>query len=223
MRNLTWSYSSLKTFEQCPKKYYHLKVAKDVKDTGSAATVYGQDVHKAAEDFIATDTPIPTKFKFIAPALEALKQIPGEKHCELKLAVAYNDAGHTPTTFFAKDVWWRGVVDLLIVDGDKAFMADYKTSKNAKYADTTQLDIMAAAVFTHYPEVKEIKSALIFVVSNEFVKKVHSRELHKSYYAAFDTPLERLAGAQESNVWNAVTSPLCAYCPVKTCPHNNGR
>jgi hypothetical protein len=79
---------------------------------------------------------------------------------------------------------------------------------------------MAAAVFTHYPEVKEIKSALIFVVSNEFVKKVHSRELHKSYYAAFDTPLERLVGAQESNVWNAVSGPLCAYCPVKACVHN---
>lgn len=223
MRNLTWSYSSLKTFEQCPKKYYHLKIAKDTKDTGSTATVYGQDVHKAAENFIATDTPIPAKFKFMSPTLEALKQIPGEKHCELKLAVAYNDAGHTPTTFFAKDVWWRGAVDLLIIDGSKAFMVDYKTSKNAKYADTTQLDIMAAGVFTHYPEVEEINSALVFVVSNEFVEKVHSRKLHKSYYAAFDTPLERLAGAQESNTWNAVTSPLCAYCPVKTCPHYNGR
>jgi hypothetical protein len=219
VRNLTWSYSSLKTFEQCPKKYYHLKVAKDVKDTGSAATVYGQDVHKAAEDFIAIGTPIPTKFKFIAPALEALKQIPGEKHCELKLAVAYNDAGHTPTTFFAKDVWWRGVVDLLIVDGDKAFMADYKTSKNAKYADTTQLDIMAAAVFTHYPEVKEIKSALIFVVSNEFPKKTHHREHLATYMSVFNDELDRLEEALENGIWNAKSSPLCGWCPVEVCEH----
>ena len=56
-----WSYSSLKTFEQCPKKYYHLKVLKDVKDKGSAATVYGEEVHKAAEEFIASNTPVPKR------------------------------------------------------------------------------------------------------------------------------------------------------------------
>ena len=47
-----WSYSSLKTFEQCPKKYYHLKVAKDVKDKGSSAMFYGNEVHKAAEQYM---------------------------------------------------------------------------------------------------------------------------------------------------------------------------
>ena len=32
-----WSFSSLKTFDQCPKKYYHLRVAKDYKESDSAA------------------------------------------------------------------------------------------------------------------------------------------------------------------------------------------
>ena len=41
-----WSYSSLKTFQQCPKKYYHIKVAKDVKDEGSEATIYGKELTK---------------------------------------------------------------------------------------------------------------------------------------------------------------------------------
>ena len=27
----TWSYSSATTFEKCPKQYYHLYVAKDIK------------------------------------------------------------------------------------------------------------------------------------------------------------------------------------------------
>ena len=66
---ITWSYSSIKTFDQCPKKYYHLKVAKDVKDTGSDATIYGQEVHKAAEDYIKFGTPIPAKFKFVEPVV----------------------------------------------------------------------------------------------------------------------------------------------------------
>ena len=135
-----WSYSSINTFKQCPKKYYHLKVAKDVKDKGSTATLYGQQVHQAAEDYIASETPIPAKFKFLTPIVKALNAIEGEKLCEMKLGVAQTDEGYKPTTFFAKDVWWRGIADLVIINGDTAHSIDYKTSKNARYADTKQLD-----------------------------------------------------------------------------------
>lgn len=215
-----WSYSSIKTFEQCPKKYYHLKVAKDVKDTGSAATVYGTEVHKAAENYIKDGVEVPPKFSFIRPVVEALSKIDGDKHCEIKLGVAYDGAEYTPTTFFGSDVWWRGIADLLIVNGDKAYLVDYKTGKNAKYADTKQLDIMAGAVFVHYPQVNRVKSALAFVVSNDFIKKDHTRDLYKSYLSTFDPLLERLAAAEENDVWNAVSGPLCAYCPVVKCEHN---
>ena len=218
-----WSYSSIKTFDQCPKKYYHLKVAKDVQDKGSEATIYGNALHKAAEEYIKLGKPIPGKFKYVLKSLEALEAIPGEKHCELRLAVAYDGEQYKPTTFFAKDVWWRGIIDLLIIDGDSAFLVDYKTSKNAKYADTTQLDITAAAVFTFYPQVKTIKSALAFVVSNEFVTKVHDRALQKSYYNTFEDPLARLEAAEKHGVWNANSGPLCAYCPVTACEHNRTR
>ena len=77
-----WSYSSISTFKQCPKKYYHLKVAKDVKDTGSEAMLYGNQVHKAAEDFIKKGTPIPKKFEYLNPIVNSLNSIEGDKHCE---------------------------------------------------------------------------------------------------------------------------------------------
>jgi hypothetical protein len=218
--NITWSYSSLKTFEQCPKKYYHLRVLKDVKDGGSDATLYGQELHKAAEDYIKLGTPIPLKFGYIDSVLKALEGIPGEKHCELKLGVRKTDTGYEPCGFFDKDVWWRGVADLVIVQGELGFSVDYKTSKNAKYADTKQLDVVAAALFTHFPQIKKIKSALAFVVSNEFIRKEHAAELRDSYFASFDPELDRLATAQESGVWNTNTSPLCRFCPVTTCEHN---
>jgi hypothetical protein len=215
----TWSYSSLKTFEQCPKKYYHLKVVKDVKDEGSVATVYGNEAHKAAEEYVAYGTPLPAKFAYMQKPLEALQAIPGEKHCELKLGVALSDKDYEACDFFAPDVWWRGIADLLIIDGDKGFLVDYKTSKNAKYADTKQLDILAAAVFTRFPQVQRLKSALLFVVSNEFVKKEHTRDLRKSYFAAFTPELDRLSTAEDTGVWNANSGPLCKFCPVTTCEH----
>lgn len=219
----TWSYSSLKTFEQCPKKYYHLRVVKDVKDEGSDATLYGQELHKAAEDYLKEGKPIPPKFQFIQDVVDAIKDIPGEKHCELKLGVKQTDAGYEPCDFFDKDVWWRGIGDVVVIQDDVAFSLDYKTSKNAKYADLKQLDILAAALFTHFPQIKKVKSALAFVVSNEFIRKEHFAEMRDSYFATFQPELDRLAAAEETGVWNTNTGPLCKFCPVTSCEHNRRR
>lgn len=217
---ITWSYSSLKTFEQCPKKYYHLRIAKDVKDEGSDATLYGQELHKAAEDYLKEDKPIPLKFKFVQSVIDVIKDIPGEKHCELKLGVKQTDTGYEPCGFFDKGVWWRGIGDVVVIQDDVAFSLDYKTSKNAKYADLKQLDILAAALFTHFPQIKKIKSALAFVVSNEFIRKEHFAEMRDSYFATFQPELDRLAAAEETGVWNTNTGPLCKFCPVVSCEHN---
>lgn len=220
LKMTAWSYSSISTFKQCPKKYYHLKVAKDVKDKGSQALVYGNQVHKAAEQFIKDGIEIPKKFAYMNPILDSLSNIEGDKHCELRFGISYDGEKHKKTKFFARDVWWRGIADLVIVDHDKAFLIDYKTGKSAKYADTAQLDILAAATFTYFPEVQYIKSALAYVVSNEFVKKVHTRDEQELLYTTFDEPLEALASAEKYDVWNAVSGPLCAYCPVTKCEHN---
>ena len=214
-----WSYSSIKTFDQCPKKYYHLKVAKDVKDEGNEASRYGNDAHEAAEHYIKSGTPIPEKFKIMRPVVETLAKFPGEKHTEMKLGVRKTDTGFEPCGFFDKDVWYRGIVDLLIVDGWNAHMVDYKTGKNAKYADMKQLDLMAGAVFVHFPDVLRIKSGLAFVVSNEFPKKVHVRTELSSYMHVFKDQLYMLKQAEEHDVWNAKTSPLCGWCPVTSCAH----
>jgi len=97
---------------------------------------------------------------------------------------------------------------------------DYKTGKNARYADTKQLDLLAGAVFTHFPKVLEIKSALLFVVSNEMVKKEHEFMMQSSYLNSMEPELARLEAAMKSNVWNPNAGPLCKFCPVTDCAHN---
>jgi len=216
---VAWSYSSIKTFDQCPKKYFHLKVIKDVKDDPGEAAIYGTDAHEAAEHYIKHGTPIPEKFSIMRPVVEVLAKVPGEKHTELKLGVRKTDTGYEPCGFFDKDVWWRGIVDLLIVNGKTAYMIDYKTGKNAKYADMKQLDLMAGALFIKHPELETIKSALAYVVSNEFPNKVHKREKLNEYMSVFDDQLDQLDAAIENGVWNAKTSPLCGWCPVTSCEH----
>ena len=218
-----WSYSSLKTFQQCPKKYYHLKVAKDVKDDGSEATIYGKELHKVAEDYVRDNVPIPERFKFIQKTVDALKNIPGEKHTEIELGVTNTGGKLSACGFYDKNAWYRGIADLLIINGDEGYLVDYKSSKNAKYADLKQLDLLAAAVFIHFPDIKSLKSALIFVVSNEFVNKEHSSQHKLAYFEHVRFDLERLEVAMKTGVWNAVSSPLCGWCPVKTCQNYKER
>jgi hypothetical protein len=219
----TWSYSSIKTFDQCPKKYYHLRVAKDVKDEGGLAAQYGTDLHKAAEDFVKEGRPLPGKFSFMQPVMDALIAIPGDKHTELKLGVKLTDTGFAPCDFFDPDVWWRGIVDLAIINDSVAHMVDYKSGKTAKYADTKQLDLMAGALFVHFPNLQKVKSALIFVVSNDFIRKTHYPYDVSKYFNVFAPQLDRLNEAEDCGVWNPIPGPLCGWCPVVSCEHYRRR
>lgn len=217
-----WSFSVIKTFEQCPRKYYHLRVVKDTKDEKIEATIYGEEVHAAAEAYIKDGIPVPEKYGIIKSAVEAFDNYPGTRYAELKLGVGRTDDGtYYPCEFFDNDVWYRGIVDLLIVDNDRAWMVDWKTGKNSRYADMRQLDLMAAAVFTHFPNVRMIKSALVFLVPNEFLSKKHYRANRKEYWEVFRPQLDRLETAMQTGIFNAKTSGLCRqHCPVLSCEHN---
>ena len=114
-----WSYSSIKLFDQCPKKFYHLKVAKDVMDEAGPEADYGTKVHEAAELYVKDGTPIPEQFAYMRPIVEPIAAAPGTKFTEMKLGVTKTDAGFAPCGFFDKNVWYRGIVDVAVVNGRK--------------------------------------------------------------------------------------------------------
>jgi hypothetical protein len=193
-------------------------VVKDIKEPESEAMRYGTDVHKAAEEFVKNDTPIPEKFAFIRAPLEALLAKPGVKHCEYKMGLT---RGLEPCGFFDKDVWWRGVADLIVMWEDRAWVVDYKTGGSSKYADTKQLELMALGVFTHFPEVKKVKSGLLFLVADDFVKADFHRHDEGIYWRQWLDDTLRLEKAYEVDVWNPRPNFTCKnWCPVKDCAHN---
>lgn len=215
-----WSYSSLKLFEQCPKRYYEEKVIKSIPFTQNEAALYGEQLHKAAEEYIRDGKPIDPRFDFIKPYLDKLNAIEGVKFCELKLGVKRSDGRLVACDFFDSEVWFRGVADLVIIDGDRAWIVDYKSGKSAKYADIRQLALMAAALFLKYPEVKKVKTSLLFVVSKEFIKEDFQKDYGLSIFSELNGLLTARDKAYETDVWNPRPNNLCRkWCPVKTCPH----
>jgi CRISPR/Cas system-associated exonuclease Cas4 (RecB family) len=216
-----WSYSSLKLYETCPRKYQAEKVTKEVKFTDTDATIYGKELHSAAEEYIRDGKPIDPRFSFIQPYMDKLAAINGEKHCEMKLGVKKNDGRLVACDFFDPDVWFRGVADLVILDGDKAYVIDYKTGKSAKYADTRQLALMAAALFLKYPEIKKIKTSLLFVVSKDFIKEDFKADWGLSIFSELNGLLETREASYNNDVWNPRPNGLCKkWCSVASCPHS---
>ena len=217
---IVWSFSSLKTFQQCPRKYYHAKVAPDaVRDPDTTATLYGKAAHTVAEDYISKGTPVPPQFEYMQEVLDILKAIPGEKLVEVKLGLTKDLKA---CDFHAPDVWWHGIADLVVINRaiGVAHSVDYKTSKNARYADKKQLDLVACGLFAKFPEIKRIKSALIFVVSKEFVKAEQLVEFKNTYMDKSAVDVARIEAAIKSGVWNPVSGPLCKFCAVKDCEYN---
>lgn len=218
MSEFTWSYSSLKDYTNCPKKYYEVKVIKNYEVPTSQQMLYGKEVHKALEDYVRDGTPLPKNYTRFKAMVDELIAIPGTKYPEHEMGLTRD---RQACAFDDPNRWVRGIADLLIVDGEDAFIIDYKTGSN-RYPDPKQLRLMALMTFAHFPEVKNIKAGLLFVMHNSFVTEEYNRDKIEESWAHFTAPLTLLKQSYETNKWMPNPTPLCRYCPVDSCEFNRG-
>ena len=54
-----WSHSALKDFEGCARRYHEVRVLKNYVQKPTEQIRYGKELHKAAEDYVKDNTPIP--------------------------------------------------------------------------------------------------------------------------------------------------------------------
>ncbi len=218
---LAHSYSAIKDFEGCPRRYHEVRILKKFKQKDTEATLYGTAVHKAFEDYIRDNTPLPESFANYKPFVEPLAAIEGDIRCEEKLGIR---ADFTPCGFFDKDVWFRGIPDYLAISksGKVARVADYKTGKSSRYADTAQLELMAAMVMSHHPSVDTVRGALLFVVVGDVIKAEYTRSQLPEILSKWAGRASAIEAAVDHGVWNPRSSALCKFCPVSTCDHHHG-
>lgn len=213
------SYTLVKTFENCP---YKAKMT--TKSLGgkylfkpTPATELGNRIHKAFEDYIMLGTPLPEEFSRHKYFIQRLKEIPGEKRCEFKMAL---DWQQQPVDYMrGKDIWLRGQYDLMIkLNDDTAVIIDYKTG-GSKYPDLDQLQCMSMMVFHYFPEVNNISGRLIFVEDRyKSFSETFSRDKMQVYVDKWKQRTIPIIQALNTNVWRPVQNPLCKWCPVVECP-----
>ena len=216
-KKAAWSFSALNSFETCPHRHYRTRVLKDVRDDQSEALLWGNEVHKALELRIKDDKPLPTTMEKWEPIVAKLLARKGESIAEQKLCLNEN---LSPTSWFAKDAWCRGVVDYMLVDGKKAVALDWKTGKPKD--DHEQLMLFAALLFHHYPELEVIRTGYVWLAhGSKITSKEFTRADVPQIWEEFLPRVKRLQQAVDADKWPKKPSGLCrAWCPVLDCEFN---
>ncbi len=207
-----WTYSSLESFETCPKKHYHTKVARDFKELPNESALWGDKVHKALETRVRDNTPLPDGMQQWETLASKLAALPGQKLTELEVGVSDS---YEPTDY--KKAWSRGKIDLVVQDKNKAIVLDYKTGKQKL---TKQLSLYAGYVFSLFPQVDVIEAGFVWLKDKKISKETYYRSAVAEIWQEFLPRVRKLHVASEKNQWPERPSGLCnGWCPVKTCQH----
>jgi CRISPR/Cas system-associated exonuclease Cas4 (RecB family) len=209
---LAHSYSSIKMFENCPKRYYHQRITKEVTDTGSDATRHGERIHADLEHRLINQKPLTydtEQYEVLCQTIEVLAT-GGELHAERQLCLNEN---LTPTSWYANDAWLRSILDVLILKDDEAIVMDWKTGK--RRPDFTQLQLFALQVFKHFPEIKSVKSSFVWLRHMEMDTEVFTVDKTNLMWADMLSRIERIQQSLDNDNWPAKPSGLCNWCPAK--------
>lgn len=122
---VTFSHSSLKKYEQCPKQYHEVTVLRKYPFKDTQATIYGKEVHSAIELYGKGEAEWDERYDILRPAVDAVLAKPGRKLFEHEMGVTVD---LQPCDFHDENRWVRGIADLLIINDDNltARVVDWK-------------------------------------------------------------------------------------------------
>ena len=204
-----WSYSSLNDFQNCPRAYQLKRVTKECKTVESEAMRFGTECHAYLENRMVKKDALPPHLEWLEAMMRMVEESSGEVVSEQQVAIT---KGLTPTTWFGKDVWCRGVFDGGIRHKDRSIIYDYKTGKRKH--DTEQLMLFAGLEFALRPEIAAVKTGYVWLKDKVIDSAMYTREDIPSIWNHFLPKVERLEKAFATNEWPAKSSGLCGWCPA---------
>lgn len=208
---LSHSYSSIKLFENCPLRYYRQRIKKDVVDEGGEASKHGERIHAFLENRLK-GSGLDAEVKQYEPLCASVEKLArqGTLHIEHELVLTEN---LTPTGWWEPDAWLRSKLDVLVIVGNDAVVMDWKTGK--RNADQFQMQMFAAQVFKHFPEVQRVKTSLVWLKTMEMDTNQYNRIDMNAIWAEVMKRIQRIHDAYDHGNWPARPSGLCRYCPCR--------
>jgi hypothetical protein len=229
-KDWSWSYSKKKNRDTCPKRHYEVDIAKNFTDDTEQLR-WGNEVHKAlaaavlnAKGIPSAGTgrdrivaaPLPATMKPYQCWIDVIAESLGEISIERKYAITRQFA---KTDWFADDVWYRGIADLLEIKGDVATALDWKTGR-AQH-DSVQLMLMATCIFIHHPEVNTVKTRFIWLKDTSSTPEVFCRATIMKHWTGLLPQINQMEQDAKAMHYPPKPGYLCRrHCPVTSCPHH---
>ena len=213
---LTWSHSRLKTFELCPAQYEGKYIQRIKEEEGEAAR-WGTRVHEDLEKAIKDNTPLPEATKPFAWVLELGKSaaaLGATVHTEYKMGLTEQ---LQPCGMMDRNVWLRGIADLVLLGSSIASVWDYKTGKQRN--DNTQLQIMAGMVFAHN-DVERVEARYLWLQEKKQSGVSYNKSELPKLWENLLFRVRRMERAHETGTFQPQPSWACKYCPVTACMFN---
>lgn len=215
---VAWSFSVLEMFENCPRKYWALKIAKKYSDLNKWNTS-GDREHDHFDHYLKKGLALPENLRGYQPMLDKIKSAPGELYSEYQMTL---DNTFVPCGFKDWDrAYVRAITDVLVVNNDKAFYFDWKSGKFRPKDD--QIELTSLLIFKHFPNVQQVNGGLVFYKHNRVHPHIIRRGDEPLLWNAFLSRVRELETAVQTNSFPATPNPLCGYCPVADCPHNTNK
>lgn len=226
---IAWSWSRLDDFENCPRKFLHKYILKDLPRQGYIPHLekgkyyhHGLEMmvkhgYEAALDMLPADTRDKQEWKPKVlksmlqhkPIVDAVRNAP-IFHAELSIAY---DVNMSKVDWFGKTVWCRVIYDAVAIwPGQKAFVLDWKTGKH-KEKITDQLKLFGGSALHEY-DVPEVETDYIWLEHGKRTKSVYRQQDKEPIWQDFRERSNLIQVAQEAGNWPANPNPLCAWCDV---------
>jgi predicted RecB family nuclease len=155
---------------------------------------------------------LPQEIAHYEPLCSSVERISkgGELHIEKELVLNEN---LTPTGWWDADAWLRSKLDILVINGNMANVMDWKTGK--RKTDQFQMELFAAQVFKHYPEVTMVKTSLVWLKTFEIDTETYLRGDVNAIWAEVMKRIQRIHTSLDHDNWPAKPSGLCRFCPAR--------
>ena len=221
-----WSYSRLKAFEDCGRRYYETQIAKNFTDKTSDQT-WGDMVHAALAQALRTGTPLPTKFHMLYQKwVDKVVNTDGELLVEDDCRWAVNRE-LKPVPWFAKDVWLRCIADAVKIDYPAdiapygvALVVDWKAGKSAN-VDPIQLTLTSLMMFLQFPMLRAIRSEFVWLQEDYSTIQSLYRNEAANHWSLLMPRVERLRQATMKDNFPPMPGRFCKrWCPVTSCEHH---
>lgn len=214
--SLALSWSRLSDYLQCPLKFnlkYILK-AFPPEEQKSIHLIRGEQLHKQMEDYVLAKNghiPMPPSFspevEQTLPLVDNFYKLFPNVLPEAQVACTVD---WTPTDWFAKDVGWRAIWDVIAYSDSQVFVGDYKSGKVYPYANTYgQLHLSAVVALNKFPTVAKVDVAYIYLEHKKTQNFTITREELPKIQSYFDEKHEQV---NSEHKWEPKVNEYCKYC-----------